>query len=107
MAQATWTEDGQQLADADGAHAPRAAGAGRAGVELPHVERGHRAAGRGEHEGGRQGRHRAADGFAGLAAGAAAEFAIQVAAAAHNGEIRKERGWRRVKVRNPDASPGA
>ena len=44
--------------------------------------------------------------YAGLAAGATAEFAIQVAAAAHNGEIRDERGWLRVKVRNPDASPG-
>lgn len=44
--------------------------------------------------------------YAGLAAGATAEFAIQVAAAAHNGEIRKERGWLRVRVRNPDASPG-
>ena len=40
-------------------------------------------------------------GYAGLAAGATAEFAIQVAAAAHNCEIRKERGWLRVKVRNP------
>ena len=45
-------------------------------------------------------------GYAALAAGATAEFAIRVVAAAHNGEIRKERGWLRVKVRNPDASPG-
>ena len=35
--------------------------------------------------------------YAGLAASATAEFAIQVAAAAHNGEIRKERGWLRVR----------
>ena len=44
--------------------------------------------------------------YAGLAADATAEFAIQVASAAHNGEVRRERGWLRVQARNPDESPG-
>lgn len=41
-----------------------------------------------------------------LAADAAATFAVVVEAASHSNEIRYERGWLRVKVRNPDEDTG-
>ena len=41
-----------------------------------------------------------------LAAGAVATFAVVVGRAAHNDEVRYERGWLRVRVRNPNDAPG-
>ena len=42
---------------------------------------------------------------AGLAAGATATFALRVAPTSHSNEVRDERGWLRVTVRNPLDSP--
>ena len=42
----------------------------------------------------------------GLAAGAEATFSVVVERALHNNEVRYERGWFRVKVRNPNDDPG-
>lgn len=41
-----------------------------------------------------------------LAAGALATFSVVVERARHNNEVRVERGWFRVQIRNPDADPG-
>lgn len=42
----------------------------------------------------------------GLAASAAATFPVVVESAAHDDEVRYERGWLRIQVRNPHDDPG-
>lgn len=44
--------------------------------------------------------------YADLAAGATATFSVQMGRAAHSEGQGDERGWLRVKVRNPNDSPG-
>ena len=41
-----------------------------------------------------------------LAASASAEFEFDLAGQIHSNEVRDERGWFVVRVRNPDADPG-
>ena len=42
----------------------------------------------------------------GLAVDAVATFAVVVGRVAHNDEVRYERGWFRVRIRNPNDDPG-